>query len=117
MASPGVRAYLFIKGRWLWAQLQGALLQEGEAAERPRWMAMGHGPSKSHHCPVSQKDQKHGRAVKRTLWSNRLTVHAYILLPPQVAFPHPPPTQMPGGMTAMIISAHGEDSRRTTEVE
>ena len=67
MASPGVRAYLFIKGRWLWAQLQGALLQEREAAERPRWMAVGHGPSKLHHCPVSWKDQKHGRTVKRTL--------------------------------------------------
>ena len=91
MVSPGVRAYLFIKGRWLWTQPQGALLQERAAAERPRWMAVGHRPSKLHPCPVSQKDKKHGRTLKRTLWSNRLTVHACILLPPHVALPHPPP--------------------------
>lgn len=30
--------------------------------------------------------------------------------------PHPPWAWMPSGMTAMLISDHGEDSGRTTEV-
>lgn len=44
-------------------------------------MATGHGPSRLHPCPVSQKDQKHDRVAKRTRWSSQHAAHTFHPLP------------------------------------